>query len=203
MKHLFLLAAVLLAGTTLCAQSNWTVGVKGGLLSSSYWTSDEGNRPLHRPQAGVLLAYAVGPRWTLRTELNYAPKGDRWYFDYESGAREHLRDVYHYLEIPLLAQYQVCTCYGARLYLNGGLYGARALANYYTEGNETRRFEQFTRSDFGLQLGGGAAVPWQSGQFFAEMRWSQGFKNLDVFGDGITTTRNQAFGLTAGYRVAL
>ncbi|MCC7506056.1 MAG: hypothetical protein IT259_12185, partial [Saprospiraceae bacterium] len=59
-------------------------------------------------------------------------------------------------------------------------------------------YDDFTRSDLGLQLGAGATVKAGPGRAFAELRWTQGLKDLDIFRDG-TTTRMRTLGLIFGY----
>ncbi len=184
------------------AQS-FSLGAHAGFSASSYWSAKEaysGNRLMIQPELGLLLAYPMTERVTLQAELNYAPKGDAWYFDYESGRREDIRDVYNYLEIPLLAKFQILET-PLEMYAIGGFYLAHALSNHYTE-DDKRYNVNFLKGDFGVKIGGGAALPFGSGKAFAEFRLSQGLKDLDVFGDG-TVTRLRGVGLSIGWMMDL
>lgn len=200
MKQLLFL--LLLAGF-FQSRAQVSVGLRAGSHSSSYWKNDDpegGNRLLHGIQFGAVAEMNITEAFGLRAELNYVPKGDAWYFDYENGFRENLRDVYHYLEIPILAKYKFQTDKAIQPYLIGGLYAARALSNKYTE-NGHRYKVTYTKGDFGLQLGGGASMPFGPGQLFAEFRFSQGFKNLDAFLDEDSPTRLSGFGLGLGWMI--
>lgn len=200
---LFLLLAAGIISTSVSAQT--TLGLRAGSLTSSYWKTKDaysGNRLLNRVQIGALVEFPITNALSLRAEMNYAPKGDAWYFDYESGYREEIRDVYHYLEIPVMAKYKFSTGTSLEPYMLGGLYVAQALANRYSEGGEVYDLK-FTKGDFGMHLGGGVALPLGPGRLFAELRFSQGFKNIDAFQSDETPTRLSSFGVSIGWAMEL
>ncbi len=200
-KFLLLLALAFTCIGTASAQLS--VGARAGLLSTSYWTlssENGGNRLLTKPQFGVVAENRFTERLSVRAEFNYAPKGDAWYFG-QGAERENIRDVYNYLELPVLAKYLI-TEGKFDLYAIGGLYAAIALSNKYSEDNTTYSFKNFPRSDFGLQLGVGAARPISHGQIFAELRYTQGLKNIDAF-KSETATRFSGIGISLGWMTTL
>lgn len=204
MKKVLLL--LLLAGACCSiAHAQLSAGLRAGALSTSYWKLDVpggGNRLLTRPQFGALAEFAVSGPFSLRAELNYAPKGDAWYFPAGlENQREEISDQFNYLEIPLLAKYSFGT--GAlKPYAIGGLYFARAFSNKYTEGGKTYDFEDYTKGDFGFQVGGGASMPAGPGRAFAELRLTEGLRDIDAFQDG-TSTRFRGLGLSVGWMLDL
>jgi len=204
MKQLLLL--LLFAGAfQSIAHAQVSVGLRAGTLFSSYWKTteeDSGNRLLHRLQIGAVAELPLNERFSLRAELNYAAKGDAWYFDYASGHREEIKDVYHYLEVPILAKYTFVTGSSLNVYALGGPYLAHAQANKYTEDGEEYKVK-YAKGDFGLWLGGGASFPVGPGKLIAELRFSRGFKNIDAFRDEDTPTRLNSFGLSVGWMTNL
>ncbi len=202
MKKLLIL--MLFARVCGIAAQNYTtplsVGLRTGLSSSSYWTAKEpgiGNRALNGFQAGAIVEAGVSQRLSVRLELNLVTKGDAWYFQSPGEPDFDIRDVFRYLEIPLLARYKMLEG-PVEAYAIGGPYFATALSNRYHEEDEAYEYHNFTRGDFGLQLGGGAAMPLGPGCAFAELRFSQGLKDLDFFKDE-TRTRMRSLGITVGY----
>lgn len=177
-----------------------TIGMRTGLASSSYWTAKEpgiGNRPLNGFQAGAIIEAGLNERLSMRLEVNFVTKGDAWYFQSPGEANFDIRDVFHYLEIPLLARYNVLDG-PVEAYTIGGPYFATAMSNQYYEEDDKYEYHNFTHGDFGLQLGGGATMQAGPGRAFAELRFSQGLKDLDFFKDG-TATRMRTIGLSIGY----
>lgn len=200
-KNILLL---LLAGVCpLFAFSQGSVGLRAGALCSSYWSveiPDAGNRLLTGPQFGLAGEYLLGQRFGLRAEMNFASKGDAWYFDYENGEREEIRDVFRYIEIPLLVRFTFGT-HLVRPYASGGFYAARAFSNRYTEDGKRYKVD-YPKGDFGLQAGVGATMPLGLGHLLLEIRIGQGLKQLDIFGDG-TPTRMRSVGISAGWLLDL
>lgn len=177
-----------------------TIGLRTGLASSSYWTADDpgmGNRPLNGMQAGLIVEAGWSERLGIRLEINYMPKGDIWYFRTPGEADYVLKDKFQTLEIPLMARYTL-TGGPVKAYLIGGPFFAAHLSNRYYKNGEGYDYDDFTSSDLGLQLGAGATVKAGPGRAFAELRWTQGLKDLDIFRDG-TTTRMRTLGLSFGY----
>lgn len=199
MKKVFFL--LLLSGACHSfVQAQFSGGLRLGAMSSAYWkmdVADAGKQLFVRPQIGLLGEYALNGQLSLHAELNFAPKGDAWYFDYSEGKREEIRDVFNYLEIPLMAKYSFAWKSALKPYIIGGLYFARALSNKYTEDGVA--FDvAFPKGDIGLHIGGGASIQLGPGLVFAELRYAQGLKDLDVFGDG-THTRMRGPGLSVGW----
>jgi len=200
---LLLLVLVLLAGYSI-AQCRLGLRAGAGFTTvaitnlPSEFESDFERRFAY--QGGVTLRYNVSKKWNLNTEIIYALKGHKIN---ESGAAPANQLNFHYLSLPIMADYQVFP----KLYLGIGPELSYRLGLSIKEGEPSLPLEKIwdRKWDFGLN----AEVKfYPTDQFYTSLRYTHGLTNListtfvDLNGEPLEPTikhQNRVLQFSVGY----
>ena len=223
-----LIAAAILFGTQVSAQSPLTFGVRGGVnLSNIIGDETDDFNPLVGFNAGVTMDFQFAPSMSLMTGLNFTTKGFR---TSESGSEDGyswsetstFRPMY--LQLPVHFGYKFVVAPGTRLVLHAGPYIAYGIggrsswewsetfdgdtetesgsSNIWGEkGEDGEREDVINRFDFGVGIGVGLQLP---NRMTVGLGFDLGLANLvdnsDVPSQYHSTLRNMNAHLTVGFR---
>lgn len=140
-------------------------------------------------QGGVGVNFLTGlSGFSIQPELNFINKGTSLK---TSSKREKLN--LNYLELPVLAKYSF-----GPVYLNAG----PSLGLRLGQGSKEKAgYGAMKKLDFGVQMGGGLAIPVGLGKVILDARYVLGLTNIsDVKGANI---KNRGVVISAGYAIPL
>jgi hypothetical protein len=185
MKKLLLVAG-LLASVHFVKAQNVELIPKAGLNFSKQAISNvDGEQSKTGFTAGLGVNFKVkGSALSIQPELNYVSAGTKIKNDKN-------KYTLNYLELPVLVKYSF-----GPVYINAGPSIGMALGNKdKIEALYGAKVEKF---NFGLQMGGGIAIPFGKGSFLIDGRYALGLTDVNK---GPAKAKNRGFMATIGYAI--
>lgn len=177
MKTRIIALIVMLVSGTIACKAQWKFTPEAGMNISSLWQPS-----LSDAQIGVRAGVAVKYEFKfyglgIQSGLYYSQKGGRkinFGYAVQPGLTENIR--LDYLQLPVLATFNVKLADNIKLYVNAGPYlaygisGARTLNNGYKKGAATKIGNPF--KDYNIQNEAGAQI---TGKGFNRLDWGVSF----------------------------
>ncbi|WP_177205795.1 porin family protein [Paenimyroides ummariense] len=186
-----LTVAMFFGAFTLNAQSLQIIPKAGNSLSKINIKGYDGEKFKGGFQGGVALNIAVGTsRFSVQPEINFTNKGMAYYI--VDGITTEEFNI-NYLELPVLLKFNL-----GLAYINAGPSIALKLGN---QKYPVAEFGSLKKIDFGMQFGGGLAIPVGMGKFIVDVRYYHGLMNISEFEGAEIKTRGII--TTVGYAVPL
>ncbi|KIO76656.1 hypothetical protein TH53_13930 [Pedobacter lusitanus] len=185
MKKLLLVAG-LLASVHLVKAQNVQLIPKVGLNFSKQAISNiEGEQSKTGFTAGLGVNFKVkNSAFSVQPELNYVSAGTKI-------KNDKTKYNLNYLELPVLAKYSF-----GPVYINAG--PAIGLAVGDVKKIESLYGAKVQKFNFGIQMGGGVAIPVGKGSVLVDARYSLGLTDVNK---GPATAKNRGFMATIGYAI--
>lgn len=157
-------------------------------------------------QFGGVAKFGVTQKLSIQPEMVYQSKGFGTKTSFAT-----TKSNYKYIGLPVIAKYAFLMISGVQIYGSGGFYtdvltGVSTKIEFVDGGGETyseTTLDPFTKAEFGLNFGGGANIPFKSGdKLNVDLRLTYG---INKFENSSTNTegRNISVQLSAIYLVDL
>ncbi|MBB6501342.1 porin family protein [Pedobacter cryoconitis] len=187
MKKLLLVAGLLASVSLVKAQDIQLIPKAGLSFSKQAISNMDGEKTKVGFTAGLGANFRIAKSaFSIQPELNYVSAGTKI---------KNVSTSYNlnYLELPVLAKYSF-----GPVYVNAGpsvgmaLGGMKKMESFYQA--SVQRF------NFGIQMGGGVAIPVGKGSVLIDARYALGLTDVNK---GPATAKNRGFVTTIGYAIPL
>ena len=189
MKKIFMLAVVLFGVFSAKAQSEMTLGVKGGLNVTNISNSDLKNKMSFH--LGAFAEFRLNDYFAIQPELLYSRQGAR---DKYEGYKVQYR--VNYLKIPILAKFYVldalCVDLGPELAF------ALNAKTRYKDGGKTIKNKIKDVNTVAVNFALGLSYNWEN--FVFSTRYNIGLSNVIDKNKWDGNNKNHVFQLSVGYR---
>lgn len=185
MKKLLLVAGLLASVHCVKAQNVQLIPKAGLNFSKQAISNVDGEQSKTGFTAGLGVNFKVkSSALSIQPELNYVSAGTKIKNDKN-------KYTLNYLELPVLVKYSF-----GPVYINAGPSIGMALGN--RDKIESLYGAKVERFNFGLQMGGGVAIPFGKGSFLIDGRYSLGLTDVNK---GPAKAKNRGFMATIGYAI--
>lgn len=146
---------------------------------------------------GAVLDRPITGQLDLHAQPMYLQKGSK--VD-DSGNEVLFKTAY--FELPVMIRYNFQTAGIVTPYaMAGPTFGYLLSAKFEAGGDESDRKDEFKSADFGVGFGGGAKIPKDNLEFFAEARYVLGLANTNDHETDGTTVKNRGIQIVFGVTV--
>lgn len=203
MKKKLFMTIVWFLFTALPLQAQWNIG---GLLNIGSSTVNVDPDPSSEEYSGrfgfgmgVILDRQINDQLDLHTEPMFLQKGTTI-----DVAGEEVAFKFSYLELPIMIRYNFQSSGNVTPYaMAGPSLGYLTGAKFETGGSEFEAKDEFKSFDFGIGFGGGAKIPKDNLELFAEARYVLGLANVHDNESKGTTIKNRGVHVVFGFTVPL
>lgn len=202
MKQTLFMTIVWFLLTALPLQAQWNIG---GLLSFGSSTMKVDPKPSSEEYSGrfgigigAVLDRQLNDHLDLHTEPMFLPKGTIVDVD-----GDEVQFKFSYLELPVMVRYNFQRSGNVTPYaMAGPSLGYLTGAKFEYGGSEDDAKDEFKSFDFGIGFGGGAKIPKDNLELFAEARYVLGLANVhDDESNNRTTINNRGVHVVFGFTV--